>query len=289
MKKSILSFALILTFFAFSGVSAQTSAPDTNSLKSDFNDRSNPLIKKYLHYYQGRGRFTMETGLARSGRFSIIVRRIFREENIPEDLIWIAQVLSLWNSERGLWLFNQSVTKKYELRKNKYLDERKDFEKATRITARYLKYLSGKYSENQELTIAAYYIGETTVNLAIKRAKVKNFWLIYPFLPHKTRNFVPKVLATILIANNREFYKFEKVQIDSPIFYDLVRIPPSIRLGMIAEFLDSNFRIIKYLNPELISTSTPDETYIIRIPSGKSDIFVERIRRYLQNKTMQTP
>ncbi len=248
-----------------------------------FKFQQHPMIGQYINYYQGRGRQSMETRLFRSGRFSSTARRIFREENIPENLVWISQISNEWNnSKNALWLIDNWIAKKYGLRQTKYLDEKRSFEQSTQAVARYLKFLSEKYDDNWEIVLAAYFSGETKIDQAIRRTKIKNFWFIYPYLPQETRNFVPNVLATILIADNREFYKFENVQIDSPVLYDRIRIAPSISLKMIAEFSDSNLETIKSLNPELISTVSPPVIYVVRVPLGKTSIFVERMKSYIQ-------
>ena len=64
----------------------------------DFQFNPNPLIQQYINYYQGRGRGTMESGLRRSGQFMKMARQIFREEGVPEDIVWLGQVESAWRT-----------------------------------------------------------------------------------------------------------------------------------------------------------------------------------------------
>lgn len=245
-----------------------------------FKFQMHPLIQQYIAYYQGRGRTTMEVGLFRSGVHERMIRRIFREEGVPEELFRINQTEKMWGiSERTLWSFTPQIARKYGLRKTKYLDERLSFEKATRATAQYLKFLYHKYNKNWEIAIGAYESGEGNVDYAIKRAKAKDYWKIYQYLPRETRNFVPNLLATILIANNPKNYGFEKVQPQPPLAYELVRIPPSTSLEMIAKFSEESIEIIKRLNPELIFRVTPPEPYVVRVPLGKGNIFAQRMRK----------
>lgn len=235
-------------------------------------------IQNFITFYQGGGRISMESGLANSTLHKKLIRRIFREEGVPESLSAISQTLWMGSSDsEGLWLFSDKTAKKYNLRKTDLLDERLSFEKATRATAQHLKSLYNKY-KNWELVLAAYYSDEKEVDSAIKRAKVKNFWKITKYLSENTKLFVPNVFATIQIAENPKKYSFEDIDFLSPIEYESVRIPPSISLEMIAKFSDDSIENTKSLNPELISTKTPTVPYIIRVPMGKGKIFAEKIR-----------
>ena len=192
-----------------------------------FNFQVHPMIQQFVNYYRGRGRSTMETGLYRSGMFMRMARRIFREEGIPENVAWLGQVESAWKpaamswaSASGLWQFIPGTGARYGLRRTAHVDERNSFEKATRASAQYLKFLANRYSGNWELAMAAYNSGEGNVDRAIRRAGVANFWVAYPYLPQETRNYVPNILATILIANNPQQYGFGHVRPAPQLMYD---------------------------------------------------------------------
>lgn len=279
---------MILIFFASLNVSGQFISPASPKLsKLDFDYEPHPFIQQFINYYQGSGgRSVMEGYLIRSGRHSEMMRRIFRTEKLPESLIVISN-FSIWFNSKGIWLINKEVAKKHGLRRTIFIDETRSFERATVIVARHLKFLSEKYDGNWETAIAAYFLGETTIDGAIKRAKAKNFWSIFHYLPKQSRNFVPNVLASAMIAKDTRLYGFENIQPEPPFAYDLVRIPPSISLDLIAQFSESNPRNIKRLNPELISTVTPPENYIVRLPAEKAYIFIERLQRYLRDKKVQ--
>ncbi|HZH90653.1 MAG TPA: lytic transglycosylase domain-containing protein, partial [Pyrinomonadaceae bacterium] len=203
----------------------------------DFGFNSNTLIQQFLNYYQGRGRATMETGMRRSGRYMPMVRRIFREEGVPEDIAWLGQVESAWRptayswaAASGLWQFIPGTGARYGLRQNAWIDERNGFEKATRASARYLKFLANRYHGNWELAIGAYNTGEGNIDRAISRAGVADFWRIYPFIAKETRNYVPNILATILIAKNPAKYGFHNIRPDAPLAYDVVNVPSATSL-----------------------------------------------------------
>lgn len=243
-----------------------------------FSFQMHQLVQQFINYYRGRGRRTMEVGLYRSGMFMSMARRIFREEGVPENVAWLGQVESAWKptaaswaSASGLWQFIPGTGQRYGLRRTAHLDERQSFEKATRASAQYLKFLANRYGGNWELAIAGYNCGEGNVDKAIRRAGVRNFWAAYPYLPQETRNYVPNILATIIIANNPGGYGFGHIRPSRPLAYDRIRVPASTSLNLLAQASDTNVNYLRYLNPELRTNSTPPEPYIIRIPQGRAN------------------
>lgn len=246
-----------------------------NSLGFTF--QMHPLVQQYLNYYQGRGHATMRTGLQRSGMFMLMARKIFREEGIPENVAWLGQVESMWKptavstaAASGLWQFIPSTGERFGLRRTAYIDERNSFERATRASARYLKFLANRYRGNWELALAAYNSGEGNVDRAIRRAGVNSFWAAYPYLPQETRNYLPNILATILIANAPQRYGFGGVLPSPRLEYALVSARPLTNLALIAASVGTTVQYLRYLNPELRSNVTPPEVYQIRVPVRSS-------------------
>lgn len=245
-----------------------------------------PMVQQYIGYYQGRGRSTMEIGLARSGQFMRMVRRIFKEEGIPENIAWLGQIESAWKptarswaAAAGLWQFIPGTGSRYGLRINGYVDERNSFEKATHASAQYLKFLVNRYGGNWELAMAAYNCGEGNVDKAIRKAGVANYWAAYPYLPRETRNYVPNILAAILIANNPNAYGFSHVRPLPPLQYEQIRVPPMTNLATIAQLANTDINYIRYLNPEFRSNTTPPEPYVIRVPAGRGEAVAAVMRK----------
>jgi len=252
-----------------------------------FGFQVHPMIQQYINYYQGRGKQTMASGLYRSGMFIRMARRIFRDEGVPENIVWLGQVESAWKptalswaAASGLWQFIPSTGERFGLRRTAFVDERNSFEAATRASARYLKFLANRYNGDWELALAAYNTGEGNVDRAIARAGgVANFWVIYPFLAQETRNYVPNILATIIIANNPAQYGFGHVRPAPPLTYDQIKVPASTNLTILAQASDTTVQHLRYLNPELRNNVTPPEPYTIRVPLGKGDDVVAVFRK----------
>lgn len=244
----------------------------------DFGFRPNALIQSYINYYQGRGRVTMEQGLRRSGRFMEMSRKIFREEGVPQDLVWLCQVESAWSPNArswaaavGLWQFIAATGSRFGLQIDSWVDERSSFEKATRASARYLKFLADRYDGNWELAMAAYNTGEGRIDAAIAKSGYADFWEIYErgLIPRETRNYVPNILATIIVAKNPERFGFA-VDPEPSLKYDFVKVNNLVDLKLVADATDSSSELIEALNPELRRGVTPPGSeYLLRVPSGK--------------------
>ncbi|HKO35948.1 MAG TPA: transglycosylase SLT domain-containing protein [Pyrinomonadaceae bacterium] len=256
-----------------------------NSL--DFKFTMNPLVQQYINFYQGRGgRGTMESGLRRSGRYMKIARDAFRKAGVPEDIVWLGQVESAWQprakswaAASGLWQFIGSTGAAYGLRQTAWVDERNGIEKPTSASARHLKDLANRYNGDWLLAMAAYNTGAGNVDRAISRAGEANFWKIYPYIAQETRNYVPNILAVILIAKNPEKYGFN-VRPEAPMSFDPVPVPSATSLRLIAEATDTSLDHIQSLNPELKRDTTPrGEAFTVRVPAGRGKQLASLLKR----------
>src|SRR5713226_4693204 len=256
-----------------------------NSL--DFNFTINPLIQQYINYYQGRGRSTMEAGLRRSGRYMKIARETFRREGVPEDITWLGQVESAWSprarswaAASGLWQFVSGTGTQYGLRQTAWVDERNGIEKPTAASARYLKDLAKRYNGDWLLAMAAYNTGALNVDRAISRAGAANYWKIYPYIAQETRNYVPNILAVILIAKNPEKYGFHGIRPEASMAFESVAVQSATSLRLIADATDTSVDYVEALNPELKRDTTPrGESYLVRVPAGKGKQLASVLKR----------
>ncbi|HVS20886.1 MAG TPA: transglycosylase SLT domain-containing protein [Pyrinomonadaceae bacterium] len=253
----------------------------------DFNFTSNPLIQQFINYYQGRGRTTMESGLRRSGRYMKLARETFRRYGVPEDVTWLGQVESAWQpralsyaAASGLWQFVPSSGRGYGLQQTAWVDERNSFEKATEASAKYLKDLAKRYNGDWLLAMAAYNTGALNVDRAISRVGAANYWKIYPYIAQQTQNYVPNILAVILIAKNPEKYGFHGIRPEAPLSYDPVPVTTATSLRLIADATDTSVDMIQALNPELKRDTTPrGESYNVRVPAGKGKQLASLLKR----------
>ncbi len=177
---------------------------------------TNPAIEHWMSYYSATpvGRRTMTIGIARSNAYLDMARAEFRSAGVPEDLVWLAFVESVWNPRAvspaaagGIWQFIPATATDYGLRVRSGDDERADPFKQTRVAAIYLHDLYTIFGD-WALAMAAYNSGEPRVMGAIVRNGSANFWDLCEkeLLPRETRDYVPKILAAIRIAGRAEDY-----------------------------------------------------------------------------------
>lgn len=180
-----------------------------------------PEIRTFLTYYTaGRGRGTAIRGISRSEVYREDAERIFREEGVPVDLIWLAQVESVWQptavspvGASGIWQFMPATAERFGMSvTGDEQDERMNFDKATRGAAKYLRWLSKRYDGDWLLAIGAYNCGEGAMDRAISKAGVADFWVVSRggFLPKETANYVPAVLAASVFGTNPTTYDLDE-------------------------------------------------------------------------------
>lgn len=238
-------------------------------------------VKQFVAYFtHGRGRSSMEAGLLRSARYREMARRIFKETGVPTDLIWLAQVESGWNpyavssaEARGIWQFIPGTGSRFGLQQDYWIDERSDPEKSTRAAAQYLKWLSTRYHGNWELALAAYNAGEGSVDGAIARTGLHDFWRMHDsgILPRETRNYVPAILAVVAIAKDPKKYGLEIPHSYTPR-YDTRAIAKQTDLRQLAKKLKVSYTSLADLNPELQRGSTPPGKRTIRVPAPEPTV-----------------
>jgi membrane-bound lytic murein transglycosylase D len=246
----------------------------------------NDTVLTYLNFFRStRGRAIVEAGLRRAGRYQDMIRRVFREEGLPQDLIYLAQAESGFQPQalskagaRGIWQFMAWRAREYGLQKTYWVDERQDPEKATRAAARHLRDLYGMFGD-WYLAMAAYDCGPGNVAKGIERTGYADFWELYKrnVLPKETKNYVPIILAFMLTAKNAEHFGIV-VQPEAPLKADVVKPGNAIDLRLVAESLDVDLDTLRTLNPALLRMVTPtDAAYELRLPAGEGARFETEI------------
>jgi membrane-bound lytic murein transglycosylase D len=245
----------------------------------DFPVMVTPEVRQFIHYFtrHPRGRAAMEAGLRRSGRYLELAEKIFAEEGVPLDLVWLAQAESNWRpyarsrkGAQGIWQFVSFTGAKYGLRQTTWLDERSGIEQPTRAAARYLKWLYERYLD-WPLAVAAYNCGEGAVDRAIAASGYADFWYLHRqrLLPAETRNYVPIILAIIVVAKNRERYGFGDIIPEPKLEYEHVIVEGPADLRLIAEASGVPLSTIQELNPELTRAIIPAGIeHPVRVPLG---------------------
>lgn len=259
-----------------------------NLLKSRFDIPVvlNDLVLKFLDYYREDGREIMETGLYRSGRYLPLFRKIFREEGLPLDLVYLPHVESLFKPNafsrahaRGLWQFMLGTARLYGLREDWWIDERSDIAKSTRAAARYLHDLHEQF-QNWYLVLAAYNSGPGRIQRVMRRYHVSDYWEMVHrrLIPRDTRNFVPSFLAALIIFKNPQRYGFD-IDPQPHLEFEKVRLKEQVDLSVAADLIDVPLNELAALNPELRRGLSPYgyRDYSLKVPPGTGDLLLKRL------------
>jgi len=226
---------------------------------------NNDLVMKSLDFWLNSGRKLFVDGLLRSGQYRPMIERVFREEAIPLDLMYLAQVESFFKPQalskaqaKGIWQFEKDTAIRYGLKVTRDVDERSDPEKSTRAAARYLNDLFAMFKD-WNLVLAAYNWGDARVQHLVETTGLKDFWQLVNLrrkLPRETKNHVPLIYASVILARNPEKYGLP-TELDPPVRYSEVSVSKPIDLGAAAKVLSMSIDELKKLNPSLKGLTTP--------------------------------
>ena len=241
----------------------------------------NRKVASIIRFFQKDGRKSMNKWLSRMNKYKKIILPILEKQDVPPELFYVSMIESGLNPNAysyahasGLWQFISSTGKMYGLKKNWWVDERRDYIKSTYAATKYLKDLYAEF-DDWYLALAAYNCGSTRVQRAIKRHDSRNYWDLYT-LPSQTKSYVPNVMAAIIISNNPEKYGFS-VNSEKDFEWRIKEITKSVKLKTIAECGSVNVKILQKINPELKQAAIPpmkeNEVYSLRVPGNISEDF----------------
>ncbi len=248
----------------------------------------NAKVEQFVQYFQTTLRNNFSNWLARSEKYIPFMRNLLKENGLPEDLVYMALIESGFNpyaysrsKASGPWQFIYLTGKKYGLKVNGWVDERRDPEKSTIAAAKYLKDLYDMF-ECWYLAAAGYNAGENKIVNAMKRYRTEDFWELakYRYLKQETKDYVPQMIAAALIAKDPEKYGFVGIEYEEPLQYDKVGVPKLLDLRLIAKACEMTVEELKELNPELLRGCTPPDNpeYEIKIPFGKKEFFLKNFK-----------
>ncbi len=246
----------------------------------------NDAVLKAVAFYQFRTPMAFAAALKRKGRYLDLMRGILREEGVPEDLVYVAMVESAFKYQahsraaaHGFWQFIAGTGKRYGLKRNGSLDERSDPIKSTRAAAAYFRDLYEMFGD-WHLAMAAYDAGEGRILKGLQRTGARDFWELAAggSLRRETRDYVPFVLATALIAKDPARFGFDVVP-DPPLAWETVTVRKSVDLARVADLTHSTLPELQLLNSELRTRATPHgvSTYDVRVPAGSAALLASQI------------
>ncbi len=227
----------------------------------------NQRVLAYIELFQGRLHDFIEDGMKRGGKYLPMIRNVFRAEGLPLDLAYVPLVESAFKPNalsrakaKGVWQFMVGTAADNGLRRDWYIDERSDPGKSTLAAGKYLLTLWRMFDGDWHFALASYNGGPGRVQKAIKRAGgIDDFWKLSAkvrLLPRETREYVPMILAAMVIARNPVQYGFA-FEPETASAYEKVILVKPVDLRRIAEWADTTIDKIQALNPELRRWTTP--------------------------------
>lgn len=247
-----------------------------NEIPMDLNEQ----VEKEIKRFQNGEKNDFLAAYKRSGKYHARIVKALEEKGLPIALSWLPLIESGFKvkalssaSALGLWQFIPSTGYKFGLKRNTYVDERLDPEKATDAAIAYLTELHQIFGDWMTV-LAAYNCGEGRVLRVIRNQNVKyldNFWDLYQLLPLETARYVPRFLATLHILNDPEKYGFELPEPDAPLEYEEVDVNRQVSLADISKEMGLSEDDLKDLNPELRYKILPAESYALRVPPGNTE------------------
>jgi membrane-bound lytic murein transglycosylase D len=267
---------------------AQAVAADLKRIVHDIDIPLNARVVQFVELLSGRLKPFLEQGLSNSVRYLPMIQDIFRAEGLPLDLAYVPLIESAFKPSalsraraRGIWQFMVGTGLEMGLKTDWYIDERSEPEKATRAAAKYLKTLNRMFDGDWHLALASYNGGPGRVQRAVKRSGRDDFWQLTSttrFLPRETRDYVPLILAAIIIARNPAQYGMNIEPVEAPRV-ERVTLANAVDLRRVAEWAGVPVQALQDLNPELRRWTTPVRAtnYQLRVPEGSADIVQAQI------------
>jgi membrane-bound lytic murein transglycosylase D len=262
--------------------------------KSDLPLVMNDYVAAFINFFANtqKGHNTLLHSFQRAGRYKGMIQRVMAEEGVPQDLIYLAVAESGFQPRAvnprsragGMWQFMPRGN--YGLTRDRYVDERFDPEKSTLAYARYMKFLYDQLGD-WYLAMAAYDWGAGNVQRAVEKTGYADFWQLYQRheLPGETENYVPEILAAIIIANHPKQYGFDDITLDPPVLTDTVTINYSIDLRLVSDLVGAPVDELEALNPSLLRMVTPpDISFDLHLPAGTASLFEQRVAAIPEDK-----
>ncbi|MBA3391333.1 MAG: LysM peptidoglycan-binding domain-containing protein [Deltaproteobacteria bacterium] len=239
-------------------------------------------LADYLVFYRDdpRGRSIMAGWLVAQGRYRELIVSHLRKAKLPEDLLYVAMIESSYDPQTlsragalGLWQWMPEAAKIYGLRRDRWVDERKDPYRSTIAQMDYFRDLYQRFGD-WHIALASFNVGYGAMLRSIARYNTNDYYQLCEYenaVPWETCWYTPKVIATAIVGRNRAAFGFDKLKVAAPEAWEDVAVPTSMSLALIARAAGVGEADIKRLNPHLRRNRTPpgEPGYRVRVPAGK--------------------
>ena len=260
--------------------------PTAHKIPIEINER----VNAWINFFTVRDRERFHRFLKRGAAYKQMVHATLKEHNVPREIYYLAMIESGYATQAtshasavGIWQFIRGTGRRYGLKTDRYIDERRDPILATTAAARYLTDLHRMFN-SWYLAMAGYNAGEYRIIGAIRKGNTRDFWELADrgVLPKETMNYIPKFMAAVIIGRDPAKFGFTDIEPDKT-FPELERVQVSARYNLraIANTAGLDHDELKRLNPQLKLGWVPAsyKTYSVWLPK-------ERIASFNQNKRL---
>jgi len=238
-----------------------------------------PLIERYIRFYQEDGRKTFSQAMKRAKTCLPEMAEILESQGVPAEIVSVVIVESGFENNTsyrgagGYWQMMAATARKNGLRVDRWVDERKDPIKSTKAAAKYLKTLYAQY-DSWLLALAAYNAGTRPINCVARKCCVRDGALYGRKLPAHSAVYVSKVLAAMYILREPQKYGFDFPNYHRRTDYDPVLVHKPLDLELVAQWIDVPVSRLKELNPSLqLDAMPPSSGFALRLPAGSREKF----------------
>ncbi len=245
----------------------------------------NPIAKRYIQRYIKYGPRHTARIMREAEYYFPIFEEALGRHNLPYELKYVPVIESALRpmarskaGAAGLWQFMPTTAKRFGLEVNSLVDERYDVYKSTEAACAFLQALYNIFGD-WNLAIAAYNCGPGNVRKAIQYAGGKrDFWSIYPYLPHETRMYVPLFIASNYVFNYAGEHGICPDTIRTArMLTDTIVINERMHLRQVAEVLDIPIDDLRYLNPQYSRDILPgNKEYRLCLPMEQTTVFISQ-------------
>lgn len=230
----------------------------------------NRFVRAYVHRFVAAPA-GLERSFRRSRPYLSQMVAMFRNRGLPRDLVYLSFAESGFSSKgAGPWQFRPATARRFGLRINRWVDERRDPIKSTRAAAEYLSLLRSEADDNWRLTLVAWNAGAGALEhyMSLRDASYAH---LMARLPKCTRELMNRFMAVALIARHATDYGIRPVNYTAPPPYHTIQVRGGTTLRHAAEIAHTSVAEIRKLNPEFLRDRVPPyvESYNIRVPGNE--------------------
>ena len=228
--------------------------------------------------------------IKRAARCFPVIEPILRELGVPDDLKYlsIAESGLLFRAQSpagaaGYWQFVKGTAKRYGLRVDRYVDERRDLTRSTKAAMAYLADLREQFG-SWTLALAAYNWGEHKIEKAVKEQGTSDYFGLY--VPDETDRFIFRIAILKLLVGNPQGYDIYTPQDDLYTPAKETEVPVTstrwFSVDILAQCAGIQPRTFRFMNEWMISNTLPPGTYDFSVPPSRGSIFAECVEKELR-------